>query len=340
MVDGDSVVLEARELTKRYSAQGGGRKPQRKLDAVNGVSLALRPGVCLALVGESGSGKSTVARLLSRLSPPSSGEVLLRGERVRTRSSRGMRRYVGQVQLLLQDPFSSLNPLHTVRYHLTRVIRLHGHARRRRDVDALIAELLTRVQLSPPEQFLGKLPHELSGGQLQRVAIARALAARPVALLADEPVSMLDVSIRLGVLNLLKQLKDEENLALLYITHDIASARYFAEQTVVMYRGQLVEGGPSENVTQLSAHPYTQLLISSAPDPERPAGSRTGERPKKGVPPGPAGCGFAGRCPHVMPLCVQQAPGVTSLGDGHWVRCWLHEHEARPSTVEDHETGN
>ena len=172
--------------------------------------------------------------------------------------------------MIFQDPFASLNPVHTVRYHLTRSLKIHGNAgRTAEDLEKALHGLLKRVQLTPSERYLDVFPHELSGGQRQRVAIARALGADPEALLADEPVSMLDVSIRLGVLNLLRDLRDRLNLAILYITHDIASARYFADDTLVMYAGRMVEGGDSETVTQRPAHPYTQLLIDSAPDPDR-----------------------------------------------------------------------
>jgi peptide/nickel transport system ATP-binding protein len=217
--------------------------------------------------------------------------------------------------------------VHTIRYQLGRVVRVHGYARKRREVETQLHDLLTRVSLTPADQFLDKYPHELSGGQLQRVAIARTLAARPAVLIADEPVSMLDVSIRLGILNLLHRLTTEQKLALLYITHDIASARYFADQTQVMYLGRIVEGGPSEEVTQRPAHPYTRLLVSSAPDPYR--------RGLIAAPPAPArpelrrelpklGCRFAPRCPHTLDVCVTSAPPVTQLGGGHWTRCWLH----------------
>ncbi|MGH3374708.1 MAG: ABC transporter ATP-binding protein [Actinoallomurus sp.] len=326
----DSPVLEARDLTKHFALRSsrGSRKSRAtrsQVAAVNRVTLSLRAGTTVALVGESGSGKSTIARLLAQLYRPSAGAVLLHGAPVRIRSSRGRRAYVRQVQLLLQDPFASLNPVHTVRYHLTRVLRIHGYLRRGVDADELLDELLTRVQLTPPERFLDKLPHQLSGGQLQRVAIARTLAARPAVLLADEPVSMLDVSIRLGILRLLTRLKEEEHLALLYITHDIASARYFAEETLVMYRGHLVEGGPSEEVTQHPAHPYTQLLISSAPDPDRRgADDPPAARPPVRRRPDATGCPFAGRCPQTMDLCLHEMPEVTDLGEGHWARCWLH----------------
>ncbi len=213
--------------------------------AVEDTSLALSPGRALALVGESGSGKTTVARMLARLYEPTAGTIKFRGEPVNVKRRSDLRAYRRHVQIVFQDPFSSLNPVHDVRYHLSRPLRLHGHAHTAAEEREQVLALLNRVSLSPAEQFITKYPHQLSGGQRQRVAIARALAARPEVLLADEPVSMLDVSIRLDVLNLLLRLKDEERLALLFITHDIASARYFAENTLVMYAGQTVEGGPS-----------------------------------------------------------------------------------------------
>jgi peptide/nickel transport system ATP-binding protein len=329
-----SPILQARALTKHFGLRaanrsGGGRRVvvDAVVNAVDGVDVELRPGTTIALVGESGSGKSTVARLLAQLYRPSSGDVHLRGRQVRVRTGRQRRAYARQVQLLLQDPYASLNPVHTIRYQLARVVRIHGYARGRRQVTEQLHELLCRVSLTPPEQFLDKYPHELSGGQLQRVAIARTLAARPVVLIADEPVSMLDVSIRLGILNLLRRLTVDQRLALLYITHDIASARYFADETQVMYLGRIIEGGPSEELTQRPAHPYTRLLISSAPDPNRrgliekpPAAARP--ELKRGL--AMLGCRFAARCPNTMDVCVTSTPDVTQLGQGHWVRCWLH----------------
>ncbi len=182
-------------------------------------------------------------------------------------ASRGdFRRYKSQVQMVFQDPFSSLNPVHTVRYHLERPVKLHQG--KDVDVDTEVGALMEQVRLTPAKQFLPKYPHELSGGQRQRVSFARALAARPSVLLADEPVSMLDVSIRLEMLALLDDLRQRFKLAMLYITHDIASARYFADEVLVMYAGEIVERGPAEEVTQQPAHPYTQLLVASAPDPD------------------------------------------------------------------------
>jgi peptide/nickel transport system ATP-binding protein len=343
------VVLAAEGLTKHFPVRRRARqllsRERRVVHAVDDVSITLRRRHVTALVGESGSGKSTVARLLAQLYPHTAGEIRLRGESVTVRGGRRFRGYARQVQMIFQDPFASLNPVHTVRYHLTRALRIHGNAGRTdADLQRALADLLGRVQLTPAERYLDKFPHELSGGQRQRVAIARALGADPVALLADEPVSMLDVSIRLGVLNLLRDLKERLNLAILYITHDIASARYFADDTLVMYAGRMVEGGDSETVTQSPAHPYTRLLIDSAPDPDRiqgPPGGRVddrggGEAPSLIDP--PTGCRFHPRCPHAMPRCGTDSPVRLEIGDrpGHWAACWLYD----PATVASDRTGD
>ncbi len=304
--------------------------PRSVVHAVEDANLALYPGRALALVGESGSGKSTIARMLARLYEPTSGSINFAGQPVRLGSGAGLHAYRRQVQMIFQDPFSSLNPIHSVRYHLSRPLRLYGHVHSRREETQQILALLDRVSLSPAEQFIQKYPHQLSGGQRQRIAIAQALAVRPKVVLADEPVSMLDVSIRLDVLNLLLRLKEEEQLALLFITHDIASARYFAEDTMVMYAGQTMEGGPSDEVILAPKHPYTQLLISAAPDPDRiesenagmPELSARGEIPSLINP--PSGCLFHPRCPHAMPICRERFPGRTALGGGHWTHCFLY----------------
>ena len=322
-------ILEARHLRKYFPLRGVKLfGPKSFVHAVEDTSLALYPGRVLALVGESGSGKTTIARLLARLYEPTSGSILFREKPVQ--GAFGLKAYRRHVQLIFQDPFSSLNAVHDVRYHLSRPLRIYNHVRNKTQEREQILSLLRRVSLSPAEQFITKFPHQLSGGQRQRVAIARSLAPHPEVLLADEPVSMLDVSIRLDVLNLLLRLKDEEHLALLYITHDIASARYFAEDTLVMYAGQSVEGGPSEEVIQQPRHPYTQLLISAAPDPDRlgPDGQKAAPLPARGEIPSlitpPSGCRFHPRCPHAMEICRQRFPGRTDLGGGHWTHCFLY----------------
>lgn len=340
-------ILEAVHLKKDFPLRGARWfGPSRSVHAVEDTSLALYPGKATALVGESGSGKTTVARLLARLYEPTSGSIRFQGGPV-AKWHGAVRAYRRQVQYIFQDPFSSLNPVHGIRYHLGRSLHLHGFARNADEERQQILALLERVNLTPAEQFSDKFPHQLSGGQRQRIAIARALAVRPSVILADEPVSMLDVSIRLDVLNLLLRLKDEDELAFLFITHDIASARYFAEETLVMYAGQMVEGGPTEEVIQHPQHPYTQLLLSAAPDPDTmghrqaakatvdmgngaKAQMNTGEATPyiRGEPPSlinpPGGCRFHPRCPYAMPVCSQYRPARTDLGNGHWTHCFLY----------------
>ncbi|MEV8375730.1 ABC transporter ATP-binding protein [Kribbella sp. NPDC056861] len=340
------VVLEAEGLTKHFPVRRSLRdlfsKERKAVHAVDDIQLTLRRGRVTALVGESGSGKSTVARLMAQLYSRTDGDIKLHGESITVRGGRGFRAYCRQVQMIFQDPFASLNPVHTVRYHLTRALKIHGRAGNgSAELEQNLNALLLRVQLTPPERYLDKFPHELSGGQRQRVSIARALGANPEVLLADEPVSMLDVSIRLGVLNLLRDLKERLNLAILYITHDIASARYFADETLVMYAGRMVEGGDSETLTQNPAHPYTRLLIESAPDPDRldrvgdakdaPEDEAGGEPPSLIAP--PTGCRFHPRCVHAMPKCTTELPPRFELpvvsGEGeHWAACWLYEEGA------------
>ena len=252
------TTLEAHGLIKDY----------RGIRAVDDVSLTLAHGRTVALVGQSGSGKSTVARLLLHLERPTSGRILLDGEPVARRGS-GLARYRRTVQMVFQDPFASLNPYHDVEHHLTRPIRLHHPKMSADDVHRRVLHLLERVRLTPAEHVARRRPHELSGGQRQRVAIARALAPEPGVLIADEPVSMLDVSIRLGVLNLLATLQREESLGVLYITHDLATARHFSDDILVMYRGKIVERGPADDVILNPRHDYTKTLADAAPNPDR-----------------------------------------------------------------------
>ncbi|MDE3203735.1 MAG: ABC transporter ATP-binding protein [Acidobacteriota bacterium] len=299
----------------------GGTRRGRVVHAVDDVSIELWAGQVTAVVGESGSGKSTLARALCRLITPKAGRLWLDGTEVPFTSRRGAREYRREVQLILQDPFSSLNPIHTIAYHLSRPLKIHkrGGASLTGTVDGL----LERVNLSPVGRYRDRLPHELSGGQLQRVAIARALAVGPRVLLADEPVSMLDVSIRLGVLNLLGELCADDRLAALYVTHDIASARYLATTVVVMYAGRVVEAGPAEQVVDRPAHPYTQLLLSAAPDPER---LHPPELAGRGSPPSlidpPSGCRFHPRCPLATARCAEEVPPAVEVELGRTVSCW------------------
>jgi peptide/nickel transport system ATP-binding protein len=324
------LAMEAISVSKDFRLGHG-----QRLHAVRDVSFNLYRGAVVALVGESGSGKSTAARLLAGQERLTSGVIRLDGKPVNVSSRHAFRRYKSQVQLVFQDPFASLNPVHTVRYCLERPVKLHQPAA---NVSQEVVTLLEQVRLTPAKQFLSKYPHELSGGQRQRVSFARALAVRPSVLLADEPVSMLDVSIRLEMLSLLDDLRRRFKLAMLYITHDIASARYFADEVLVMYAGEIVERGPAEEITQHPAHPYTQLLVASAPDPDNlgstlrgrgrrdlaqePNGSQRpqGSRKPEGV--ATTGCPFNPRCPFADDLCRREDPALMPVSATRAAACW------------------
>ena len=330
-----SPPLEVRGLTKHFPASSGLLSGRGHVHAVDDVSFALRPGTITALVGESGSGKSTVARLLARLYEPTAGRVVFEGKDVAgERGRRDVGRYRSQVQMIFQDPFGSLNPVKTVRHHIARPLKIHGRVARG-ELDTRINELLETVGLMPGDKYAAKYPHELSGGQRQRVAIARALAVEPTVLVADEPTSMLDVSIRIGVLNLMLDLKERERLAFLYVTHDLASARYVADTVLVMYAGQIVEQGPAERVLQNPLHPYTRLLLASVPDPS--ATDRAPIEMRKGLASAavdpPDGCRFLERCPLRIGVCAEITPELVEARAMQSARC--HVTAPSPAIRED-----
>ncbi|MFC9919623.1 ABC transporter ATP-binding protein [Agromyces binzhouensis] len=262
------TLLEFDAVTKVYAVRGAGH-----ITALDDVSFTLRSGQTIGLVGQSGSGKSTIAKILTQLETPTSGEVRLDGRAIPRRGA-GLRAYRQQLRMVFQDPFASLNPYHSIRYHLQRPLRLDRIVPKSEE-DAEVRRLLERVRLDP-DVVIDRRPHELSGGQRQRVAIARALASRPKLLVADEPVSMLDVSIRLGVLNLLADLQREEGLGVLYITHDLATARHFSDEILVLNQGRVVERGPADDVILNPQHPYTQELRAASPDPDAHFASASG----------------------------------------------------------------
>jgi len=325
-----AAPLEVRDLTKHFPIGSAVRRS--RLHAVDGVSFELRPGTITALVGESGSGKSTVARLLARLVEPSEGTVLFEGgDASQVKGRQDDLHYRSQVQIIFQDPFDSLNPVKTIHHHLARPLRIHEIVPRGQ-VDDRVHELLAGVGLVPPEEVAAKYPHELSGGQRQRVAIARALAVEPRVVLADEPTSMLDVSIRIGILNLMTRLKEERGIAFLYVTHDLACARYVADDILVMYAGQIVEQGPVEEVLGSPLHPYTQLLLAAAPDSGKQLHAETiqqrGGTASAAIAP-LAGCRFVGRCPLAIDVCSRVTPELVEARPQHAARC----HVNAPSTI-------
>ncbi len=315
-------LLEARGLTKHFPV--GGPFKRRYLHAVDDVDLALHPREIVALVGESGSGKSTVARLLAMAYRPTRGEVRYNGQPLGTlRRRRDLLAYRAHVQMVLQDPFSSLSPVYPVSHGIMRSLKLHRYGRGAAERHGRAVEILESVGLHPAEEMLRKYPHEMSGGQRQRIGFAQALACGPELILADEPVSMLDVSIRIGVLNLMAELRRQAGVSFLYITHDIASARYVADRLFVMYAGHVVENGPVEDVLAHAKHPYTQLLLSAVPDPRAPVdvapAGETGEPPRV-VDPG-EGCRFRARCPLAMDECARVTPQLRPLRPGHSAAC-------------------
>ncbi|GAA4829118.1 ABC transporter ATP-binding protein [Luteimicrobium xylanilyticum] len=319
-----SPVISLRGLTKDFPL--GGLFARRSVRALDGVALDVRRGEIMALVGESGSGKSTIVRCLARLEKPTAGSMVVDGEDVlKTQPRHATRAYRGTVQMVFQDPFGSLNPVHPVSHFLERALRLHGVTRGQEETRAALDELMTTVGLSP--ELLSSYPHELSGGQRQRVAIARALAVEPKVVLADEPTSMLDVSVRVGILNLMRRLRDQRGLTILFITHDLASARYVADRTTVMFAGELVESGESLDLMARPSHPYTRLLLSAVPEPNRSTGYDPVERARlRSAVLESSTCPFDG---DPDSPCSETEPvrHVVDAVTDHWVRC----HRYRPS---------
>lgn len=319
----EADLLRAERLTKYYPV--GPAWARRHLHAVDQVDFTVLDRQVVALVGESGSGKSTIARLLAMLARPTSGEIYFEGRPLSAIRSRAERlRYRRKVQMVFQDPFSVLNPAYRVSHALARAAKLHRPELGAREREEEVARVLEAVGLSPGRRVMERFPYELSGGQQQRVGFAEAMVCRPRLILADEPVSMLDVSIRIGLLNLMADLRDKEGLSVLYITHDIASAWYLADRVMVMYAGQLVEEGPSDLVLRRPRHPYTQLLLSAVPDPRIQLVVREEEvgEPPRVVDPD-QGCRFRWRCPFVIDQCHSSTPPLAPVGPDQRAACFV-----------------
>ncbi len=314
------TILKVTNLTRTFRV--GGFRSRGTLHAIDNVSFEVRAGQIVALVGESGSGKSTIARVLAGLYPPTSGTIEFEGATLGKRMSRQVR---GRMPMVFQDPFGSINPVLRVGHALQRSLKLHRSELSKTEREQLAVEFANSVGLVPGEEVLARFPHELSGGQRQRLGFAQALASNPALILADEPVSMLDVSIRIGLLNVMRKLRDEDGASLLYITHDLASARYVADRMIVLYAGRIVEEGTTEEVIAAPQHPYTKLLMSTAPDPRLPLGGSDGSddlgEPPKVIDP-TAGCRFAPRCELATDECRTKDPVKVQVSVTHHAACF------------------
>ena len=320
-----TVILKADGLVKYFPLKSGiFRRTKSFVHAVDGVSLHIQEGETLALVGESGCGKSTTGKLLLRLIEPTAGTMQFLGRNTLNFSKDEMHKFRCEIQIIFQDPYSSLNPRKTIRTILSQPL-LWNNIVPKDEVENEVTTLLEKVGLSPVQVFLDRYPHELSGGQKQRVAIARALSVNPKFIVADEPVSYLDVSLRANILNLLGQFKKEQGLTYLFITHDLAVVRSISNRVAVMYLGQIVELSPTEELFNNPRHPYTKALFSSTliPDPEKTRERRRlilkGEVPSPINP--PSGCRFHTRCPYKFDKCVKEEPEFAKYEREHFVAC-------------------
>jgi peptide/nickel transport system ATP-binding protein len=319
-------ILQVNDLKKHFPLRGGFfGGPPAFVYAVDGVSFHVDKGETLALVGESGCGKSTVGRSILRLFDVTAGQVVLDGRRIDRLSASELRPLRRRVQVVFQDPFSSLNPRMRVRDILAEPIRNFGLASSAADLEARVAKLMDTVRL--PREAVGRWPHEFSGGQRQRIGIARALAAEPDLIVCDEAVSALDVSVKAQIVNLLQDLQRELGLALLFISHDLAIVEHMTHRVAVMYLGKIVEIGPKRRIFAAPKHPYTEALLSAVPVPQPGAARQRiilkGDVPSPVNP--PKGCRFHTRCPYVFDRCRTEEPALKLQGEAHFAACHLND---------------
>jgi len=328
-VPGGTPLLEVTDLVKEFAVR---KNPfdkalagqDLKVHAVDGVSFSLKKGEVLGLAGESGSGKSTTGRLALRLLDPTSGSVKFEGTDLTTLGAEELRLLRPRMQMVFQDPLSSLSPRMTIGAAIRHGLDIH-HLGDPQDRDAKVKNLMESVGLTPADFLFKKYPHQISGGQAQRVVIARALALNPDFIVADEPIAMADVSVRALIMELLKKLKDEHDLTYLFITHDLATAKYLCDRVAVMYLGRIVEIGPKEEIFRHPHHPYTKALLGAVPVPD-PNRRRTHELPRGEIPSAvfpPSGCHFHPRCPFAVPACQEARPPLKNVGTGHQSACIL-----------------
>lgn len=326
-------LIELKDVDVTFESGGGLLNERREVQAVVGANLTIEAGDIVALVGESGCGKTTLGRVVTGLQKPTHGKIYYQGQEVSNLRGSTFREYRLGVQIVHQDSFAALNPVRTIFQTLRAPLLRHNIAQNDHEAWKKAADLLNIMGLTPPELFLDeKYPHQLSGGQRQRVVLARAVSVRPQLIIADEPVSMVDVSLRLALLDLMARLNQELGIAFIYITHDLATARYFARQgrIVVMYLGQVVETGALGRVVHRPRHPYLQALLSAVPIPDPDLTRQYNQLPLRSMDlpdpsNAPSGCRFHPRCPYWEQICEEKDPKLEDIGDGHLVACHFKE---------------
>lgn len=324
-------LLRIEDIRKHYPLKKGFfetllSKTEQTVKAVDGVSLTVGKGEIFALAGESGSGKTTLGKVLLRLVQPTSGSIIFNGKDITALKDRELKPIRRAMQIVFQDPFESLNPRLTIKEIVAEPLRVQRIAKGETEVEERVKKILTEVELVPPEEYLYRYPHELSGGQRQRVAVARAFILDPSFVVADEPVSMLDVSIRAEIINLMVDMVNKHSASIIFISHDIALAKHIADRIAVMYLGKIMEMAPAEELVNEPLHPYSQALIAAVPVPD-PDSKRTkdvisGEIPSPVFP--PSGCRFHTRCPFAHERCVREEPLLVEARKGHFVACHLY----------------
>ncbi len=318
------VFLDLKDVKTHFPVERGLLFKRRlgTVKAVDGISLSLRRGEVLGLVGESGCGKSTLGRTILQLVRATSGTVILEGKNLNRLNGKALRRARADFQMIFQDPYASLSPRMTVFDTLAEALRAHKKIARR-DLPARVAELMSKVGLLP--RAMKKYPHEFSGGQRQRIAIARALAVEPKLIIADEPVSALDVSIQAQIINLIAALRRTLDLTIVFISHDLSVVKHLSDRIAVMYLGKIVELGTPDQVLEKPLHPYTKALVSAVPIPDPKRESKRLRLVLAGDPPSPMnppiGCSFHPRCPYMIPECKAQVPPLVDWGEDHFAAC-------------------
>ena len=323
----ENSIVEIRDLKKYYTVRMGLIRSLRTeerlyVKAVDGISFNIQKGEIYGLAGESGCGKTTTGKLILRLFEPTGGKVIFKEQDIFTLKKREMKEFRRRAQIIYQDPYESLDPRMTIFDFVAEPLIVHNIE----DIENKVVDALERAELTPPREFFYRYPHELSGGQRQRVAIARAMILNPEFIVADEPVSMLDVSIRTSILNLMMRLRDDLDISYLYITHDLATARHICDRIGIMYLGKIVEETNVDELVDEARHPYTKALIAAVPDPdpsvEKSKAMIVGEIPNPiNI---PSGCRFHPRCPQVMEICTKEEPTLKEVRDGHRVACFLY----------------